>query len=185
MKRFSIVTVLLIIYISLIAQTGCDSETKASDEQKGRDDQIAQISDADENKGKDNDESITSDDTQSKPKSLTTQEFKELVFDFVESPQEWKFEGDLPVIVDFYADWCKPCKMIAPTLEKLQKEYEGKIRIYKIDTDKNTELANFFQIRSIPALLFIPMEGQPQMYSGALPEETFKQLIQEVLKVEN
>ena len=85
----------------------------------------------------------------------------------------------MPTIIDFYADWCKPCKMIAPTLEKLQEKYKGKIRVYKINTDENPGLSQYFQIQGIPALLFIPMEGQPQMASGALPEADFEKAIKE------
>lgn len=115
-------------------------------------------------------------------KHLTTQEFKEKVFNY-EQNQEWKFEGDKPCLIDFYADWCSPCKMVAPILEELAKEYEGKIDIYKIDTEAEQELAAVFGIRSIPSLLFVPKEGQPQMAMGALPKETFIKAIDEVLGV--
>jgi thioredoxin len=115
-------------------------------------------------------------------KHLTTQEFKEKVFNY-EQNQEWKFEGDKPCLIDFYADWCSPCKMVAPILEELAKEYEGKLDIYKIDTEAEQELAAVFGIRSIPSLLFVPKEGQPQMAMGALPKETFIKAIDEVLGV--
>ncbi len=113
---------------------------------------------------------------------ITTAEFKALVFDF-ENDTEWKYKGELPAIVDFYADWCAPCRMIAPILEELQKEYKGKIQIYKVDVDKEVELAQVFQTQSIPSILFIPSAGQPQMAKGALPKETFVQAINDVLKV--
>lgn len=115
-------------------------------------------------------------------KHLTTQEFKEKVFNY-EQNQEWKFEGDKPCLIDFYADWCSPCKMVAPILEELAKEYDGKLDIYKIDTEAEQELAAVFGIRSIPSLLFVPKEGQPQMAMGALPKETFIKAIDEVLGV--
>lgn len=115
-------------------------------------------------------------------KHLTTQEFKEKVFNY-EQNQEWKYQGDKPCIIDFYADWCAPCRMVAPILEELAKEYEGKIDIYKVDTESEQELAAVFGIRSIPSLLFIPKEGQPQMALGALPKETFVRAIDEVLGV--
>jgi len=115
-------------------------------------------------------------------KHLTTAEFKEKVFNY-EKNQEWKYEGDKPCIIDFYADWCSPCKMVAPILEELAKEYEGKIDIFKVDTEAEQELAAVFGIRSIPSLLFIPKEGQPQMAMGALPKETFVRAIDEVLGV--
>lgn len=111
---------------------------------------------------------------------LTSQSFKEKVFNY-EANKDWKFEGELPCIVDFYADWCGPCKMVAPVLEELSGEYEGKINIYKVDTEKEQELASVFGIRSIPSILFIPKDGQPQMSMGALPKESFKQAIEEVL----
>jgi thioredoxin 1 len=111
---------------------------------------------------------------------LTNQTFKEKVYNY-ETNKDWKFEGDLPCIVDFYADWCGPCKMVAPVLEELSNEYEGKIHIYKVDTEKEQELASIFGIRSIPSILFIPKDGQPQMSMGAMPKESFKQAIEEVL----
>ncbi len=108
--------------------------------------------------------------------------FKTKVFDF-EKNTEWKFEGDKPAVIDFYADWCGPCKMVAPVLEELSKEYEGKIDIYKVDTEAQQELASLFGIRSIPSILFIPMGDKPQMAAGALPKDTFKQAFADVLKV--
>lgn len=114
---------------------------------------------------------------------LTTQDFKEKIFNYEES-QQWSYRGDLPCIIDFYADWCGPCKMVEPILDELSKEYEGKLRIYRINTDQEQELAQVFGIRSIPSLLFIPVGEQPQMAVGALPKEAFKQAIKEVLKVE-
>ena len=111
---------------------------------------------------------------------LTKDTFLKKVYDF-EKNKEWKFEGELPAIVDFYADWCGPCRMVTPVLEQLSKEYEGKINIYKVDTEAEQELASLFGIRSIPSLLFIPMEGKPQMAMGALPKESFVQAIDGVL----
>jgi len=113
---------------------------------------------------------------------LTKDTFLKKVFDY-ENNKEWKFNGELPVIVDFYADWCGPCKMVAPVLEELGKEYKGQIEIYKVDTDKEQELASVFGIRSIPSILFIPKEGKPQMAMGAMPKESFVQAIGDVLKV--
>ena len=111
---------------------------------------------------------------------LTKQTFLEKVFNY-EINKEWKFEGKLPAIIDFYADWCGPCKMVAPLLEELSKEYEGKIDIYKIDTEAEQELASAFGIRSIPSILFIPLTGQPHMAVGALPKDAMKNAIAEVL----
>ncbi len=113
---------------------------------------------------------------------LTAAEFKQKVFNY-ETEKEWKFTGDKPVIIDFYADWCGPCKMVAPVLEELSKEYDGKVQIYKVDTEAEHELASVFGIQSIPSILFIPMEGKPQMSMGALPKESFIKAINEILLV--
>lgn len=113
---------------------------------------------------------------------LTNETFKQKVFNY-ETNKEWKFEGMTPAIIDFYADWCGPCKMVAPILEELKEEYGDKLEIYKVNTEEERELASIFGIQSIPSLLFIPVEGQPQMAMGALPKETFRQAIEEVLSV--
>jgi len=114
---------------------------------------------------------------------LTKESFKEKVFNF-EINKDWKYEGNAPCLIDFYADWCGPCKMVAPVLEELQKEYGDAIKIYKVNTEEQQELSAMFGIQSIPSLLFVPKEGQPQMAMGALPKSTFVQAISEVLKVE-
>jgi thioredoxin 1 len=114
---------------------------------------------------------------------LTAETFKQKVFNY-EVSREWKFEGELPCLIDFYADWCGPCRMVAPVLEELADEYAGKLNIYKVNTEEQQELAGLFGIQSIPSLLFVPREGQPQMAMGALPKETFKKAFKEVLNVE-
>lgn len=111
---------------------------------------------------------------------LTTQGFKEKIFDF-DTEKEWKYQGNLPAIIDFYADWCGPCKMVAPVLEELSDEYEGKLLIYKIDTEAEQQLSAALGIRSIPTFIFIPAEGEPSMQPGALPKNVFKQIIEEHL----
>jgi thioredoxin len=113
---------------------------------------------------------------------LNKDTFKTKVFNF-EANKDWKFEGERPAIIDFYADWCGPCKMVAPILEELKSEYGDKLDIYKIDTEAERELAGMFGIQSIPSLLFIPSDGQPQMAMGALPKDSFKKAISDVLKV--
>jgi thioredoxin 1 len=113
---------------------------------------------------------------------LTKETFKQKVFDF-ETNKTWKYEGTKPAIIDFYADWCGPCKMIAPILEELKDEYGDKLEIYKIDTEEEQELSAMFGVRSIPSLLFVPVDEQPQMATGALPKETFRQAIGDVLHV--
>lgn len=112
--------------------------------------------------------------------NLTKETFKAKVFDY-EANKEWKYKGALPAIIDFYADWCGPCKMVAPVLEGIAKEYSGKIDVYKIDTDAQNELAGMFGISSIPSILFIPKEGKPQMAVGAMSKEGFKEAIDSVL----
>jgi thioredoxin len=114
---------------------------------------------------------------------LTKETFKEKVFNF-EQNKEWKFEGDIPCMIDFYADWCQPCKIVAPVLEELAGEYKGKINIFKVNTEQEQELAALFGIKSIPSLLFVPKDEQPQMAMGALPKDSFEKAIKEVLKVE-
>jgi thioredoxin 1 len=111
---------------------------------------------------------------------LTIDTFKEKVFNF-EKHEDWVFEGDKPCLIDFYADWCGPCKMVAPVLEELSEEYADEINIYKIDTEAEQQLAAMFGIRSIPSLLFVPQEGQPQMAQGALPKPQLKKAIQDIL----
>ena len=111
--------------------------------------------------------------------NLTLDTFKEKVFDF-EKNKEWKFIGEKPAIIDFFADWCAPCKMIAPILEELDEEYKD-IDIYKIDTEEQNELASVFGIQSIPSVLFIPIDGEPQMAMGAQPKESFIKAINEIL----
>jgi len=114
---------------------------------------------------------------------LTKESFKAKVFNF-EVNKDWKYEGSKPCLIDFYADWCGPCKMVAPVLEELQKEYGENLVIYKVNTEEQRELAGMFGIQSIPSLLFVPVEGQPQMAMGALPKSTFERAIADVLKVE-
>jgi len=126
-------------------------------------------------------EGYAQDEEKIKPEHLTVETFKEKVFDYEKNPDKWVYEGDKPCIVDFYADWCKPCKLIAPIMEELANEYKGEIIIYKVNTEKQRELSKIFGIRSIPSVLFVPMEGQPQMSQGALPKESFKQAIDEFL----
>lgn len=116
-----------------------------------------------------------------KPTHITKEEFLNKVANYEENPTEWKYLGDKPCIIDFYADWCGPCKMIAPILEELADEYKDQIYIYKVDTEAEQELAGAFGIRSIPSLLFVPSTGQPEMAMGALPKASFKEAIDKVL----
>lgn len=112
---------------------------------------------------------------------LNKEEFLTKVFNYEKNSQEWKYEGNKPAIIDFYADWCGPCRKVAPVLEELAKEYAGKIVIYKVDTEKDKELAQKFGIQSLPSLLFVPMNGKPQMAVGAIPKEDLKKAIDDFL----
>ncbi len=114
---------------------------------------------------------------------LTNASFQEKIFDYA-TQKEWSYKGDLPAIIDFYADWCGPCKMVGPVLEALSAEYEGKLHVYKVNTDKEQELSAAFGIQSIPSLLFVPVKGQPQMAMGALPKASLQSAIKDVLGVQ-
>ena len=114
--------------------------------------------------------------------NLTLETFKEKVFDFSDNAK-WKFEGDKPAIIDFYADWCGPCKTLGPVLDSISEEYDGKIDVYKVDVDKNQELSQVFNVQSIPSVLFIPMDEQPQMSVGGIPRTTIEKTIHEVLNI--
>ncbi len=114
---------------------------------------------------------------------LNKNSFKELVFDY-ENNKEWSYNGKVPAILDFYADWCGPCKMLAPVLEELQSEYGGKIQVYKVNTDQERELASVFGIQSLPTIVFIPVDGKPQAAMGFRPKEDMENMITEILKVQ-
>ena len=125
------------------------------------------------------------DDEKKATITLNKEEFKQKVMDY-EANEEWKFEGDLPCIVDFYADWCAPCRVASPILEEIAQEYKGKINVYKVDIQKDKEIAAVFGVQGIPAFLYCPKDGQPQMSSGIgqTNEETklmFKQAIDDIL----
>jgi len=112
---------------------------------------------------------------------LTKAMFLEKVYNFEKNPKQWSYIGDKPCLIDFYADWCRPCKMVAPIMDELAEKYKGQIIIYKINTDKERELAQFFGISSIPTMLFCPAKGDPQMTQGALDKATYEKIITEVL----
>lgn len=134
--------------------------------------------------GKNNNDLITNNNKEKKEMKaihLTKEEFLKKVVNYEANPTEWKYLGDKPCIVDFYASWCGPCKMVSPILEELAKEYDGEIYIYKIDTEEEEELAQAFSIRSIPTIMFIPMSGDPQIVRGALPKSELKIAIDSVL----
>ena len=118
---------------------------------------------------------------ESKVKHLTYNEFLKKVWDFEKNPNTFIYKGELPAIIDFYADWCGPCRRVAPIMEKLAEEYDGKLLVYKVNTDQERGLSAAFQVKSIPMVLFIPLEGQPMMQVGALPEEGYRKVVEEQL----
>ena len=118
---------------------------------------------------------------ESKVKHLTYNEFIRKVWDFEKNPTTFKYKGKHPAIVDFYADWCNPCRRVAPIMEKLAEEYDGQLLVYKVNTDQERELSAAFQVKSIPMVLFIPKEGQPMMQVGAMPEESYRKVVEEKL----
>jgi thioredoxin len=122
-----------------------------------------------------------SGENKKEPTKLTAELFKSKIADIETKPNEWKFKGDKPAIIDFYATWCGPCRMTAPVLAEIAAEYDGKIDVYKVDIDEQKKLAALMDIQSIPALLFIPMKGQPQMSVGAMNKEDFEKAVKEVL----
>lgn len=127
---------------------------------------------------RENDDDNISDKNVTKPEYLTYETFKEKVWDFEKNPESWVYKGDTPCVIDFYADWCKPCKMVAPIMDEMAKKYDGKLKIYKIDTEKERQLAAVFRIRSIPTVLFIPKNGEPTMQTGALPRDSYVEIIE-------
>ncbi len=118
---------------------------------------------------------------ESKVKQLTYKEFLKKVWNFENNPNTFVYKGKLPAVIDFYADWCGPCRRVAPVMEKLAEEYDGQLLVYKINVDQEKELANAFQVKSIPMVLFIPLEGQPMMQVGAMQEAEYKKVVDEQL----
>ncbi len=114
-----------------------------------------------------------------KPEHITAKIFKEKIWNYEQNPSKWVYEGDLPCVVDFYADWCRPCKMVAPIMDDLADYYKGRVLFYKVNTDEQRELASVFQIRSIPAILFAPKNGKPSMQAGAMSKEQYIKIIDE------
>jgi len=112
---------------------------------------------------------------------LTKAVFLDKIYDFEKDPKKWTFKGDKPCVIDFYADWCRPCKMVAPIMAELSEKYKGQITIYKVNVDQERELAQFFGIQSIPTVFFCPPAGDPQMAQGALPKESYEKAITELL----
>ncbi|MCX6158667.1 MAG: thioredoxin [Ignavibacteriae bacterium] len=169
MKKHLKGTVAIFLVLGLSVLTSCSKKEEPKTELK------TGIKTQNVNSSKSNDKS--------KLEHLTKETFKTKVFDY-EKNKDWKFEGKRPAIIDFYADWCGPCKMVAPVLEEISNEYDGKVDIYKVDTEAQQELASIFGIKSIPSILFVPANGQPQMSTGAMAKDGFVKAINEILQVQ-
>lgn len=171
MKRIFLMAFVIIV----IAMTGC---SKSKQDNKAD----ATVSQADNAQQVDKKaSSLEANAGDGKVNYLTTSDFKKKVMDYEKHPEEWVFVGSRPAIIDFYATWCRPCKMTAPVVEELAKDYQGKIDFYKVDIDKEQELATIFGIQSIPTFLFIPVKGQPTAQMGAMEKEDFEKIIKQVL----
>lgn len=155
----------LFIFISALMLTSCGNGTADKDRKN--------------EKGEDTAEKVVS----AKPSALDEVAFRQKVFDY-ENEKEFKFLGDKPCVIDFYADWCAPCRRLSPILEEIAKEYDGKLNVYKINTDHNQNVSAYFNVTSIPAVLLCPMKGQPQMIVGLYPKQEYVNAIHKVLGVE-
>ncbi|MEA3503647.1 MAG: thioredoxin [Bacteroidota bacterium] len=158
---------ILILLIASLNLTGCNNSEATNAKEANKDTKAVTKSEGDDNIAK--------------PIHLTKEMFLTKVMNYEKNQKDWIFEGDKPCVIDFYADWCQPCKRVAPIMEELAKEYKGKVDIYKINTEEQRELAGVFGIKSIPSILFVPMTGKPQMTQGALPKEQFEKIIKEFL----
>ena len=182
--KITLLTAALFAFIACGNSAANQDDTQQSGEkaQTETEEKAVAISDNESNESKDsesdNDNESGNETTASaEPVQMDKAMFLARVFDYENNPEQWKFEGDRPCIIDFYADWCGPCKKVEPIMEDLAAKYEGKIDIYKVDTDKQKELAQVFGIQSIPSIMFCPKEGKPAMYRGAFPKSKYLELV--------
>ena len=188
MKIFGTITIMAAAVLLISCGNASEpqnSRNNSGSNQKATTSSKVEVAQAEMNNDNNPDENIDkgskSKEVNDKPVHLTKDDFLNKVMNYQVNKDAWKFEGEIPCIIDFYADWCRPCKMIAPIMDELAKEYKGKINIYKVDTEKEKELAAAFGIRSIPSLLFCPMNGDPKMTQGAQSKEKYKEMINEYL----
>ena len=165
-------TISIFSIILSLAFISCNQNTEQANEETNNISPEAQVKEAVDTNTKESD---------IKPVYLTTADFKEKVWDYEANPEQWTYNGELPCVIDFYADWCKPCKMVAPIMDDLADYYEGKVLIYKVNTDKERELSTVFQVRSIPSILFSPKNGKPAMQAGAMSKEEYIKIIDEFI----
>ena len=182
--KITLLTAALFAFIACGNSAANQDDTQQSGEkaQTETEEKAVAISDNESNESKDSDsdndnESGNETTASAEPVQMDKAMFLARVFDYENNPEQWKFEGDRPCIIDFYADWCGPCKKVEPIMEDLAAKYEGKIDIYKVDTDKQKELAQVFGIQSIPSIMFCPKEGKPAMYRGAFPKSKYLELV--------
>lgn len=171
---------MIVFAIAAIAMTGC-SQNKQNNKDNASADKTQDAKMDSKKNNTMNKDTSTAINGEGKVNYLTTADFKKKVMDYEKHPQEWVFEGSRPAIIDFYATWCRPCKMTAPVVEELAKEYQGKIDFYKVDVDKEQELAATFGIESIPTFLFIPVKGKPTAQMGAMQKADFEEIIKSVI----
>ncbi|MCF8218623.1 MAG: thioredoxin [Bacteroidales bacterium] len=182
--KITLLTAALFAFIACGNSAANQDDTQQSGEkaQTETEEKAVAISDNESNESKDSEsdndnESGNESSASAEPVQMDKAMFLARVFDYENNPEQWKFEGDRPCIIDFYADWCGPCKKVEPIMEDLAAKYEGKIDIYKVDTDKQKELAQVFGIQSIPSIMFCPKEGKPAMYRGAFPKSKYLELV--------
>ncbi len=195
MKKIRILTAVFAIFV--IFSASCSNKTKAKDNNSQQDTTTVTQTNTTDNQvvtetnttTQDNQDNTSTTETNVSTNGdgeviqLTTQMFKDLVFDY-ETNQDWVYNGSLPCVIDFYADWCRPCKMVAPIMDELAKEYNGKVIFYKLNVDNEREVASVFGIQSIPSVLFVPVNDKPQMSVGAMQKEGYVNAIQQVLGVQ-
>jgi len=175
MKR----TIPVIILLSIFWFNSCGNSVQSGNKELSDPNTVNQVNSASDNQLPNN--AATAPENEGTVIQLTKAMFLEKVYDYEKNPKQWQYKGEKPCIIDFYADWCRPCKQVAPIMAEFSEKYKGQVIIYKVNTDQERELAQFFGIRSIPTVFFCPATGDPQMTQGALPKETFEKIISDVL----
>jgi len=177
MKKVILISFVLFVFLlNSCGSSENNKKTKSTESSAKVESKADNKTPAGENAMAGNQESKTDD---IKPEHITAKIFKAKIWNYEQNPSKWVYEGELPCVVDFYADWCRPCKMVAPIMDDLADYYKGRVLFYKVNTDEQKELASVFQIRSIPAILFAPKNGKPSMQAGAMSKEQYIKIIDE------